>query len=261
MPLLKVEKISYSVEVKEEKKKRFDILRNVSFEVESGEILGICGESGGGKSTLAKVIAGILKPDSGKIILNSETENDKRKSCPIQILFQNHGEVLNPFRKVQSIIDEALMINGVEKNNIEDEREIVLASVGFPKELYQRRGSELSGGEQQRAALARLLATKPVLLILDEPFSAQDVESQLNLVNLFKRLNKEFNLTMICISHDLKILRNLANRVIILKDGEIVEIGITNEVFDNPQKEYTRFLLSAESLELSYEEIKTPLKN
>ncbi len=259
MSLLKVENISYSVIVKDETKKQFDILKNVSFEVETGEILGICGESGGGKSTLAKVIAGLIKPDSGKIILNSES--GKRKSSPIQILFQNHGEVLNPFRKVQSIIDEALMINGVEKNNIENERESVLASVGYPKELYQRRGFELSGGEQQRAALARLLATKPVLLILDEPFSAQDVESQLNFVKLFKKLNKEFHLTMICISHDLNILRNLAKRIIILKEGEIVESGITKEVFDNPQKDYTRFLLSAESLELTYEEIKTPLKN
>jgi len=255
MPLLKVENISYSVEVKEESKKQFDILKNVSFNVEQGEILGICGESGGGKSSLAKVISGLIKPNSGKIILSSEAE--RKKSSPIQILFQNHGETLNPFRKVQTIIDEAFMINGVDKNNLENEREAVLASVGFPKELYQRRGFELSGGEQQRAALARLLAVKPVLLILDEPFSAQDVESQLNLVKLFKKLNKEFKLTMICISHDLKILRNLASRVIILKDGEIVETGKTSEVFNNPQKSYTRFLLSAEALNLSYDEIQT----
>ncbi len=255
MLLLKVENISYSVEINEEKKKRFDILKNVSFEVESGEILGICGESGGGKSTLAKVIAGLIKPDSGKIILNSES--GRRKSSPIQILFQNHGETLNPFRKVQSIVDEALKISGVNKSNIEKERDNVLGSVGFPKELYHRRGMELSGGEQQKAALARLLAVKPLLLILDEPFSAQDVESQLNLLKLFKQLNEEFNLTMICISHDLRILRNLASRVIILKDGEIVESGITNEVFDNPQKGYTKFLLSAEALDLSYEELKS----
>jgi len=255
MSLLKVENISYSVEVKEETKKQFDILKNVSFEVESGEIIGICGESGGGKSTLAKVIVGLIKPDSGKITLNSKSNN--KKSSPIQILFQNHGETLNPFRKVQSIIDEALIINGVEKNNLENEKDPVLASVGFPKELYQRRGFELSGGEQQRAALARLLAVKPLLLILDEPFSAQDVESQLNLVKLFKRLNKEFNLTMICISHDLNILRNLANRVIILRDGEIVESGKTSEVFSNPQKSYTKFLLSAEALDLTYDEIQT----
>lgn len=257
MPLLKVENISYSVVVKEETNKQFDILKNVSFEVESGEILGICGESGGGKSTLAKVISGLIKPNSGKIILDSKFEKEKRSSSQIQILFQNHGEVLNPFRKVQSIIYEALKINGVDKNNIEKERENVLSSVGFPKELYSRRGFELSGGEQQRAALARLLATKPVLLILDEPFSAQDVESQLKLVKLFKQLNKEFNLTMICISHDLRILRNLANQVIILKDGEIVESGVTKEVFNNPQKKYTKFLLSAESLDLTYEEIKS----
>lgn len=259
MSLLKVENISYSVIAKEETKKRFNILKNVSFEVEAGEIIGICGESGGGKSTLAKVIAGLIKPDSGKIILSSDSQKEKRKSSQIQILFQNHGEILNPFRKIQKIIDEALEISGTDKNKIEIQREKVLTSVGFPKELYDRRGMELSGGEQQRAALARLLAVKPGLLILDEPFSAQDVESQLNLIKLFRKLNEELNLTMICISHDLRILRNLANKVIILKDGEIVESGITKEVFDNPQKDYTKFLLSAESLELSYEEIKKDL--
>jgi peptide/nickel transport system ATP-binding protein len=254
MSLLKVENISYSVQIKEEIKKQFDILKNISFEVEQGEIFGICGESGGGKSTLAKVIAGLIKPNSGKITLSLISE--RKKSSPIQILFQNHGETLNPFRKIQNIIDEALKISEVDKSKLEKERESVLDSVGFPKELYNRRGYELSGGEQQRAALARLLAVKPVLLILDEPFSAQDVESQLNLVKLFKKLNLEFHLTLIVISHDLKILRNLANRVIIIKDGEIVESGITKQVFDNPQKDYTRFLLSAESLELTYEAIK-----
>ena len=253
MSLLKVENISYSVEVKEETKKQFDILKNVSFEVETGEIIGIAGESGGGKSTLAKVIAGLIKPDSGKISLNSKSNN--KKSNPIQILFQNHGEVLNPFRKISNVIDEVLVINRIEKKYIDMERENILDSVGFPKDLYYRRGFQLSGGEQQRAALARLLATNPVLLILDEPFSAQDVESQLKLVKLFKKLNTEFKLTMICISHDLRILRNLANRVIIIKDGEIVESGETNELFNNPKKIYTKFLLSAEALILTYDEL------
>jgi len=258
MALLKVENISYSVIIKDNAKKQFNILKNISFKVESSEILGICGESGGGKSTLAKVIAGLIKPDKGKITLNSKI-NDKASS-PIQILFQNHGEVLNPFRKVSQIIDEALIINRIHKNYIEKERGKILDSVGFPIELYDRRGYELSGGEQQRAALARLLATNPVLLILDEPFSAQDVESQLKLVNLFKNLNLEFNLTMICISHDLRILNNLADRIIILKDGEIVESGNTKEVFVNPQKDYTKFLLSAEALNLTYDEIQEKSK-
>lgn len=253
MPLLKVENISYSVVIKDDSKKQFDILKNVSFEVETGEIIGIAGESGGGKSSLAKVIAGLIKPGNGKIILNSEAT--KRQSSPVQILFQNHGEVLNPLRKIQSVIDEALIINGIDKDHIQSEREAVLNSVGFPKALYLRRGMELSGGEQQRAALARLLATNPVLLILDEPFSAQDVESQLNLVKLFKRLNKEFHITMICISHDLNILSNLANKIIIIKDGEIVESGETKEVFNNPKKDYTKFLLSAERLDLTYDEL------
>jgi len=258
MSLLKVENISYSVLVKDETKKQFDILKNVSFEVENGEILGICGESGGGKSTLAKVIAGLIKPDNGKIILNSKLNN--KKSSPIQILFQNHGEVLNPFRKISSVIDEVLVINRIDKKYIEKERENILNSVGFPKGLYNRRGFQLSGGEQQRAALARLLATNPVLLILDEPFSAQDVESQLKLVKLFKALNTEFKITIICISHDLRILKNLANRVIILKDGEIVESGLTKEVFNNPKEKYTKFLLSAEALNLTYEQIQNTSK-
>jgi len=258
MPLLKVENISYSVVVKDEAKKQFDILKNVSFEVEKGEILGICGESGGGKSSLAKVIAGLIKPDKGKLTLNSKSNN--KKSSPIQILFQNHGEVLNPFRKISNMIDEVLIINRIDKKYIEKERENILSSVGFPKVLYNRRGFQLSGGEQQRAALARLLATNPVLLILDEPFSAQDVESQINLVKLFKKLNTEFKITMICISHDLRILRNLATRVIILKDGEIVESGLTKEVFSNPKENYTKFLLSAEALNLTFEQIQNPSK-
>jgi len=255
MSLLKVENISYSVVVKDETKKQFDILKNVSFEVENGEILGICGESGGGKSTLAKIIAGLIKSKKGKITLNSKLNN--RKSSPIQILFQNHGEVLNPFRKISSILDEVLIINRIDKKYIEKERENILDSVGFPKDLYDRRGFQLSGGEQQRAALARLIATNPVLLILDEPFSAQDVESQLKLVKLFKTLNAKLKITMICISHDLRILRNLADRVIILKDGEIVESGLTKEVFNNPKEKYTKFLLSAEALDLSYEELRS----
>jgi len=258
MSLLIVENISYSVLVKDETKKQFHILKNVSFEIESGEILGICGESGGGKSTLAKVIAGLIKPGSGKTILNSKSNS--KKSSPIQILFQNHGEVLNPFRKISSVIDEVLTINRIDKKYIAKERENILNSVGFPKELYNRRGFQLSGGEQQRAALARLLATNPVLLILDEPFSAQDVESQLKLVKLFKKLNTEFKLTMICISHDLRILKNLVDRVVILKDGEIVESGIAKEVFNNPKEGYTKFLLSAEALNLTYEQIQNPSK-
>ena len=259
MSLLKVENISYSVFIKEGTRKQFQILKNVSFAMESGEIIGICGESGSGKTTLAKIIAGLITPDNGKITLNLKLKN--KISSPVQILFQHHGEVLNPFRKVSAIIDEALIINRIHKDYIIKEREKILSSVGFSNVLYDRRGFQLSGGEQQRAALARLLATNPVLLILDEPFSAQDVESQLNLVKLFQKLNKEFMITMICISHDLRILKNLAERIIILKDGEIVEQGITKEVFTNPRNVYTKFLLSAESLELNYEEIHSQIKN
>jgi len=252
MNLFKIDNIGYYVQ---QMNNRIEILKNISFDIEHGKITGICGESGGGKSTLAKIIAGIINPTSGQITWNNEYSFEKRKSSPVQILFQNNGEILNPFRKIISIIDEALKINGIEKKDIPAERESVLNSVGIKPGLYNRRGIELSGGEQQRAALARLLCVKPFLLILDEPFSAQDIESQLSFVKLFRHLNLSYNLTMICISHDLQILRNITNKIIILRNGEIVETGTTENVFDNPQHPYTKFLLSAESLELSYEDL------
>jgi ABC-type dipeptide/oligopeptide/nickel transport system ATPase subunit len=261
MPLLKIENIFYSIRTKSTDKDKFTVLKNISFTVEEGEILGICGESGGGKSTLARVIAGIIKPNSGRVIFDFSNGKSKHENKPIQILFQNHGEILNPFRKVQNMIDEALEISGIDKNKIESERNRIMNSVGLPISLYQRRGYQLSGGEQQRAALARLLAAKPSLLILDEPFSAQDVESQFKFVKLFKKLNKDFNLTMICISHDLRILRKLTERLIIFKDGEIVEIGETKKIFDHPEEDYTKFLLSAEALNLTQEELQTLSKN
>ena len=121
--------------------------------------------------------------------------------------------------------------------------------------MLNRRGLGLSGGERQRIALARLLAVKPKVLILDEPFSAQDITSQINFVMLLKKINEEMGITIICISHDLKILRNLAHKIIILKEGKVVETGSTEDVFNNPQNSYTRFLLSAESLKLNYDEL------
>jgi ABC-type dipeptide/oligopeptide/nickel transport system ATPase subunit len=256
MQLLSLNNISYSLEVK---KKQINILRNISFSINKNEIIGISGESGGGKTTLAKIIAGITEPTNGKIIWNAENNNNGSKRSHIQILFQNHGEVLNPYRKVKNIIDEAIKISKIKDEDVVKERISILNSVGIKEELYGRKGSQLSGGEQQRVALARLLAVKPELLILDEPFSAQDIHSQVNLVKLFKDLNIRYNLTMICISHDLKILRNLAGRIIIIKNGEIVESGNADEIFVKPQHPYTRFLLSAESLSLTHEEIKNNL--
>jgi peptide/nickel transport system ATP-binding protein len=232
------------------------ILKNISLDISPNEIIGITGESGSGKTTLIKLIAGILKPASGKIEFLPQKEWQKVKTNPVQILFQNNNEILNPFRRIESIIEETIRIRNIKGINIPAEKERIFNSVGFSKELRARKGFELSGGEQQRAALSRILAAKPELLILDEPFSAQDVESQVNLLNLFKRINEEFNLTMICVAHNLKILRKLADRIFVMYNGEIVESGSTEDIFDSPQNDYTKFLIKCENYDL-----KTPKFN
>lgn len=246
--ILKAENISYSVSVKNEKK---CILKNISFELEKNSVLGISGESGSGKTTLAKILAGILKPTSGKI--DYFFSRDFNKISPVQILFQNTGEIINPLREVKDMLNESLVL--AKKNNIETAQlDTILDSVKLSKSLLDRKGYELSGGEQQRAALARILAVKPELLILDEPFSAQDYESQENFLNLFLDLKKNLHITMICVAHNLPLLRKLSDEVMIMYNSEIVEKNNSGELFANPQHPYTKFLLKAEKYDLKYKE-------
>lgn len=233
----------------------FTILNNISFEVDKNEIIGITGESGSGKTTLAKLIAGIIQPTAGSLKFNFSRNGNNSKQNPVQILFQNNNEILNPYRTIDSIVKEALLI----RNKNEDpskEKDRIFYKVGLNKNLQKRKGFELSGGEQQRAALARILAARPELLILDEPFSAQDVESQVNFIDLFKKIKSEFNLTMICVAHNLKILRKLTDKIIVMYKGEIVEIGNTDDLFNSPKHDYTKFLLNCENYNLKYNELR-----
>ncbi len=231
------------------------ILKNISFTVDKGSVLGIAGESGSGKTTLAKIIAGIIKPTGGRLDYNKELLKPNSGSGPVQILFQNNGEILNPLREIDSVIEEAILIRTRDKINLEKQQNDVFESVDFPERLRKKKGFQLSGGEQQRAALARLLAVEPDVLILDEPFSAQDPESQLNLLNLFGKLNREKGITMICIAHNLQILNKLCEKIIIMYKGEIVESGSSAEIFSSPRHEYTRFLIKAGSYNLSAAEV------
>lgn len=257
--IIEVNNLSYSVQIKNstgyyaEKK----ILDNVSFSLQEGKILGIAGESGSGKTTLAKILAGILPLTSGAISLNISNDWKTQRTKPVQILFQNTGEILNPLREINDIIVEAIETR--YNNNQESAKEKVLKTVNLTKNLWQRKGFELSGGEQQRAALARILSVQPEVLILDEPFSAQDPISQLNLLKLFKSINEEFKITMICISHSIKILRALCNDVIVMYKGKIVESGDAKKIFEIPQHPYTKFLLKAEDYTLQYDEIRNEL--
>ncbi|MFO7447056.1 MAG: ATP-binding cassette domain-containing protein [Ignavibacteriaceae bacterium] len=257
MNILEVRSVSYKPEENSIITKVWNdlTLRNISFSMQKGDILGIAGESGSGKTTLAKLIVGLNTPSSGEIIINRSAEWEKTRVNPVQILFQNNGEILNPFRKIFDIVSEtALNRNKNLNKNTETER--IFELVNIPKELWDKKGFQLSGGEQQRAALARIIAAKPELLILDEPFSAQDPESQVNFMELFKRINAEFNISMICISHNLKILKNLCSKLLVMYNGEIVEQGNCKEIFDSPSHQYTQYLIRAENYELSHEELK-----
>ena len=218
------------------------ILKNITLDVEDGSIFGITGESGCGKTTLAKIIAGIFLPTEGQ--LKTYFENESRSGISsIQMLFQNNEEIINPLRSVISLLNDTA----------ESEYDLSKISelVGIENKILNRLGYQLSGGERQRVALARLLLTKPELLILDEPFSAQDSESQINLAELFKNINNDLNLTMICISHDIEILKNLCDKVNVMYGGRIVETGNTKKLFLNPKHPYTRFLLNSSNYSLT----------
>lgn len=258
--IIEATNLSYSVRVKDSTSSNVDkiILDNISFNLQKEKILGIAGESGSGKTTLAKVLAGIIKPTSGTITLNLDDDWKNKKTNPIQILFQNTGDILNPLREINEILDEAIKIRF--GNSEHESKKMILGAVNLAENLWHRKGFELSGGEQQRAALARILSVQPEVLILDEPFSAQDTISQLNLLNLFKSINKEFKITMICISHNLKVLRALCNEVIVMYKGKIVESGEAKSILENPRHPYTKFLLKAEDYKLKYDEIQNELE-
>lgn len=218
-----VKNVSYSVWknsflVRRNEKK---ILENISFKVERGEIVGLAGPSGGGKTTLAKIFAGIYKPTSGEILYNFSQTNQLAPNR-IQLLFQNSEEIVNPFRKVKDILVEALQQKHEKSISNEGRLSELLSSVNIEESSLEKYCLQLSGGQRQRVALARLLAVEPEILILDEPFSAQDVESQLNLLLLFKKINVEQGITLICISHQENVLSRLTQRIIRIEKGKLV---------------------------------------
>jgi len=220
------------------------ILEDVNLKVERGAMYGIAGESGSGKTTLLKIIAGILTPTEGSV---------KIGTTKIQLLFQNNEFIINPYRRIDKMIDEAVMLDD-KKSNAELERERIFDLVNFQRALWNKKGMQLSGGERQKVALARLLAIKPELLILDEPFSAQDLDAQIDLVKLLVKLNKEHGLTILCVAHDLNVLKQFTEKLVVLYKGKIVEEGLTREVIEKPGHPYTKFLIAAGNLKLKPED-------
>ena len=209
----------------------------MTFDVHDGEILGLVGESGTGKSTLSRAILGIIQPDQGSI-----THYTKRP----QMIFQDPYSSLNPAYTVEWIMEEPLRIYG-KYDAPERKRRVreMLRRVELPEEVLEAKPAELSGGQRQRVSIATALIQRPKFLIADEPVSALDVTIQAQILKLLKTLRDELDLSYLFIFHDLNVVYQLCDRVLVMKNGRIVEQGTVDEIFDHPKEDYTKQLLAA----------------
>ena len=224
-------------------------LDNVSFNIFEGESFGLVGESGSGKSTIAKIITNLIKPTSGEVFyenisLNQKNNNKFRRQ--IQMIFQDPYSSLNPRFKVKNIIAEPIKFfqKNLDKKTIENNVNDLIDIVGMTRQSLDRYPHEFSGGQRQRISIARALATRPRLLICDEPTSALDVSIQAQILNLLKDLQEQLNLTILFISHDLPVIRQMCDRIAVLKNGNLCEIENTEILFNNPSHQYTKELIN-----------------
>ena len=227
-------------------------VKNVSLTVQHGECLGIVGESGSGKTTLANCLAGLLEPTAGKILFDGHVVSSagQRPRIPrlrgVQIVFQDPVSSLNPRRSAGSILAEILNVYRLAPRG-ETARAVVrlLSQVGLSPDVSDMRPSRLSGGQQQRVAIARAIAFNPRLIVADEIVSALDASVQAQILNLLEQLRRLHKLSIVLITHDMAVARQLCDRLAVMRQGEIVELGPVNTVLESPRHEYTIELLRA----------------
>lgn len=232
-------------------RKLLHAVRDVSVDLSAGETLGIVGESGCGKSTLGQVLAGILSPSSGRVLYKGRDLGDIRESDRTefsrltQYVFQDARSALNPRMTARKIVREPLRIHGAPGSSEDSTVAQLMEDVGLGPEHLERYPHELSGGQRQRLGIARALALEPEVLVLDEPVSALDVSVQAQIVDLLRRLQATRKLSLVFISHDLSVVRQVATTIGVMYLGQIVELGSCDEVLSTPRHPYTRALLSA----------------
>jgi peptide/nickel transport system ATP-binding protein len=237
----------------------------VDFEMREGEVLGIVGESGSGKTTIGNMIVGIYPPTSGTLtykgsdLTKTARHRSKELKRDIQMVFQNPASSLNPRRTVRQAIEVPLVVH---KTNVPIAQRVdqLLSLVELPTEFADRFPGELGGGEKQLVSIARALGTDPSLLVLDEPTSALDVSIQAKMINVMLRLKERLGLSYIFITHNLSLMRNVADRVMIMYLGKVREIAPTEDFFRNPLHPYTKMLLSSIPVVTDAEERAKPQK-
>ncbi|HEY1781231.1 MAG TPA: dipeptide ABC transporter ATP-binding protein [Roseiarcus sp.] len=227
-------------------------LNGVSFSLRAGRTLAVVGESGSGKSTLARLLTLIETPTTGSLLIDGEevarasAATRARLRTEIQIVFQNPFGSLNPRQTIGKALEEPLLVNtGLSAGERKAEALSIMAKVGLRPETYHRYPHMFSGGQRQRIAIARALMLKPKILVLDEPVSALDVSIRAQALNLLASLQEEFALAYVFVSHDLSVVRHIADEVMVIYLGNTVELGGRAAVFESPQHPYTRALLSA----------------
>jgi len=231
------------------KRKKLSAVEDVSFSVFKGDSVAIVGESGSGKTTIAKIINGLEYPDSGEILINNSPINKIdlfERARLIQPIFQDPYSTLNPNHTIGYVISRPLIIQKrFSSKEIYQNAIKMLKLVELPDTFFYRFPNQLSGGQRQRVSIARALILEPQLLICDEPTSALDVTIQDQILDLLENLKKKLSITIIIISHDISVVKYLSKRILVIKDGKIVESGFTKEVLENPQSSYTKELLSS----------------
>lgn len=240
-----------TVEFKQGRSETYRAVDGVSLSVSSNEIVAVVGESGAGKSTLCRAVLGLAPVSSGTIkfngndITNASHSERVKLASSLQVVFQDPNSSLNPSRMVRSSLAEPLLHKGLTRSEMHSRVVEMLGRVGLDEDAADKYPRQFSGGQRQRIAIARALMPSPQLIVCDEALSGLDLSIQAQIINLLIEIRREFHLALLFIGHDLNVVRHLAQRIFVLRNGAVVESGPTEQLFSNPKEKYTKELIAA----------------